>query len=567
MKDYTKIFERFSELPLLPRILLVGLSALLVGVLIWSASAGPLSHSSSAPKTTATTRPVALSVSPLLFGTNLSLLNSQDQVLTSPHTQSQLTQLHIQIIRIPVRSNLPETTEIHAAQVVKSLNAIPVVDLDGGLGSNALTEDTRIVNDMNSVFGHSTVYYEYGNDENLYDVSAQSYTASWNAVIPSLKKLAPQGQFVGPVTYDYDQNFLATFLKSAQPSPDLISWHEYTCTPADNPTTCLTNINSWGNHITGARAVSGATLGKTLPIMISEWNYAPEAVSTANTKTPTTLTDNDNFVESWTVQAFQVLAENHVFASMQYACDGATPLVDALGNLTTQGKIFASMYQNAMAQNQAAATATANASSPTQASADATATATSSGQPSADATDIPTPANAATATAIASSPDPGTTTSGSPSPTSPTAPGTTPTQTSTSAPAGTTPTSTPTPTPTPKPTPTPTPTPPGCTQDTWSSTLSPTSASGGSSRNVSGYCGGVVWLTLTQAPASGGHTVQVQICYALRTTNCTSWVTYAGVNVWLRMATGLPRGQVFYINSRCTACSGSPFKIYGAAKY
>jgi hypothetical protein len=388
-------------------------AVLLLLVLIWSASAVSSPHAALSPHPTLTTAsplPVNLSVSPLLFGTNLSLLSSQDQVLTSMRTQDQLAQIHVQIIRMPVRSNLSEATEMRAAQIIKSLNAMPVVDLEGSLTSDALTEDTRIVNDMNRVFGKSTVYYEYGDEEDLLSVSAQSYTSSWNAVIPSLKKLAFQGKFVGPVTYDYNQDYLATFLKLARPRPDLISWHEYTCAPSDSPATCLANIKNWGGHIINARAVMNTTLGTVLPIMISEWNYAPERASTTNSKGNESQSGNQTFVNNWTVQAFETLAANHVFASMQYSCTGSTALVDNQGNLTAQGTVFLNLYHDALGNKQVLA-ATPTATSPAAATA---ATSPASGI-------IPTPTTAPTPTPT-TAPTPTPTTAPTPTPTTAPAP-------------------------------------------------------------------------------------------------------------------------------------------------
>src|SRR5438552_4054284 len=56
------------------------------------------------------------SVSPLLFGTNLSLNDSNDQVLQSAATRTALANLHFRIIRMPVRPTLSNDVEIQAAQ-------------------------------------------------------------------------------------------------------------------------------------------------------------------------------------------------------------------------------------------------------------------------------------------------------------------------------------------------------------------------------------------------------------------------------------------------------------------
>src|SRR5207244_1392332 len=103
--------------------------------------------------------------SPLIFGTNLGLFNSNDQFLTSATTLALLQQLHPQIIRMPVRSTLSESVEIQAAQTIRSLGATPLVVLHGEVVQSRVTDDTRIINDMNQIFGHNVVYYEYGNEE------------------------------------------------------------------------------------------------------------------------------------------------------------------------------------------------------------------------------------------------------------------------------------------------------------------------------------------------------------------------------------------------------------------
>jgi hypothetical protein len=63
--------------------------------------------------------------SPLLWGTNLSLQDTNDQVLNSGTTRALLQQMHLHIIRIPTRSNMADSTIQHAAQIVHDLGATP----------------------------------------------------------------------------------------------------------------------------------------------------------------------------------------------------------------------------------------------------------------------------------------------------------------------------------------------------------------------------------------------------------------------------------------------------------
>src|SRR5438128_10103061 len=73
------------------------------------------------------------SISPLLFGTNLSLYDSNDQVLQSSTTRNVLQQLHFRIIRMPLRCSLSNETDIQAAQSTTSLGAYAAVVSPGAV--------------------------------------------------------------------------------------------------------------------------------------------------------------------------------------------------------------------------------------------------------------------------------------------------------------------------------------------------------------------------------------------------------------------------------------------------
>jgi len=282
--------------------------------------------------------------SPLLFGTNLSLYDGNDQFLTSTSTRSQLQQMHINIIRMPVRPGLSNVVELKAAQAIRSIGAYAVVSLRGAIDSKALADDTQIIQDMNSVFGHTTVFYEYGNEENLLGIDVNHFIASWNAVVPQLKRIALNGKFIGPVTSQYDQDYLAAFLRSANPRPDEISWHEYTCEDSWADALCIARIDNWTKHISNARQAMMATIGTTLPIMITEWNYAPNAHNNDG------KINDSAFMTAWTTRALETLAANHIFASMQYACTNSVyAIIAADSALTAQGQAMQIMYQRLIA--------------------------------------------------------------------------------------------------------------------------------------------------------------------------------------------------------------------------
>lgn len=283
--------------------------------------------------------------SPLLFGTNLALVDATDTFLRSTATRALLQQIHTRIIRMPTRDYLSEAITIQTAQLIKDIGAIPLVNLRGAVDRTVLADDTRVIQDMNHVFGTQTVYYEYGNEEEAQDITAAQYTASWNAIIPQLKQLAPQGQFIGPVNAKYKPDYLMAFLANAQPRPDQISWHEYTCDDDRTRDECIANIATWTTHIQNARARMTSALGTALPIMITEWNYTPK-VNAYDSKH-----HDSAFMSAWTTQAMQTLAANHIFASMQYACTDTIPMIKN-EVLTSQGLTFQAQYQHLIVEGQ-----------------------------------------------------------------------------------------------------------------------------------------------------------------------------------------------------------------------
>lgn len=285
--------------------------------------------------------------SPLLFGTNLGLFNSNDQFLTSDTTRQMMQQMHVRMVRIPTRSNLPLSLTIQAAQDTKDIGAIPLIVLEGMRNAHPLQVDTQIVQAMNSIFGNSAVYYEFGNEDDWNGLPIDRYTAGWNQVIPPLKKLALNGKFVGPVSYQYSHNNLTTFLQGANPRPDAVSWHEYTCSWQDLAAQCLSSIDKWTTHVNDARAVMRSTLGTVLPVMITEWNYAADQ-SVQNNGQPHADNKYDNaaFMTQWTTRALQTLAANGVFASMQYTVTNtALPMITYQNRMTVQGQTFQGLYR------------------------------------------------------------------------------------------------------------------------------------------------------------------------------------------------------------------------------
>jgi hypothetical protein len=294
------------------------------------------------------TQPSALAaapVSPLVWGTNLSLYNAQDFFLTNQATITLTHQMHVQLIRFPYRGDLAVTEA--AAKKIAALHATPLLILPSG--TEQLQTDQQLLQMMNRIFGSQTVYYEFGNEQDLPangGISAAAYTASWNAVIAQIKPLAPAGRFIGPVTSHADPAYLTTFLKQANPRPDAVSWHEYTCSSKDPDAVCVQAISRWGTHIQEARTVMQQAIGRVLPIAITEYNWNPNAQNDPRAT-------NNTFLGTWMSAAIAELIRDNVFAANQYVLTNNAQLAmiaDSTHTLTAVGTVFQSTFEQAQSQ-------------------------------------------------------------------------------------------------------------------------------------------------------------------------------------------------------------------------
>ena len=299
----------------------------------------------------------ASSAPPLLFGENLDLQPGSagtDLFLANPALRAGLFDAGVRILRMPVRGSSPSTPGIanepeliQALQLTKSLGMVPLVILrnpnDGAANGSAglLADDTKAVDDVRAVFGAAPIFYEFANETDLPGsagfASASLYVSQWNAVVPQLKAIAgPGSQFIGPVDYQYDPAYLQAFLSGANPLPDAISWHTYTCNDTnDSEATCLANIDHWTTDFDATRTLMTNTIGRQLPIWDTEWNYTPTIDTAHSSKSTDTA-----FLEQWTTKAIQTLAADDIAASMHFNVQDSLPLVHSDGSLAAEGVSF-----------------------------------------------------------------------------------------------------------------------------------------------------------------------------------------------------------------------------------
>ncbi len=299
------------------------------------------SSSGSNPTTTTTPGSGAHVAGSLLCGTNLHLDDDTDTFLTSAAFRNGLVSAHVTTIRLPIRAvGGINPREIQAAKYIKDLGMTPLVILKFAQTDPAGAAK-KVITEMNTIFGSSIVYYEFGNERDLAGTTQTQYTTGWNQVIPQIKSLPTNGKFGGPVNYQSDPAYIAYLVKNATPKPDYISWHEYTCNSSEATSACTGDIAKWKTHIAAIKqAITGN--GDTVPpMMVTEWNYAPDAGVASDTK----HTDS-TFLTDWTTKAIQELAADGVFASYHYDVTNSLPLVATNGTPTAQGKAFSTACAN-----------------------------------------------------------------------------------------------------------------------------------------------------------------------------------------------------------------------------
>jgi hypothetical protein len=294
------------------------------------------------PTQTQPTGTVGGGVSPLIFGTNLYLTDSSDQFITSQVSRNALKNAGIQIIRMPIRvEGAANADELLAMQDIKAMGAIPYIVLKFSQ-PDPLGAAKLVIQQANSIFGNSVVYYEFGNERDINGVDQVTYTNAWNQVFPQVKSLALNGKFGGPAASWWNSSYIAYFVEHANPQPDFISWHEYFCSSADTTGVCIGKIASLKDHINSVKsAIQANPTHKTVPpIILSEWNYSGSSDPNA---TP-------QFLQQWTQTFLQELANDGVFASMQYAVNGwgSLDLLNPDGTLTPEGQGFGQMYSKLM---------------------------------------------------------------------------------------------------------------------------------------------------------------------------------------------------------------------------
>ena len=302
-------------------------------------------------------------VSPLIYGTNLAMDNSNDQFLSNAGGAPALQGLHAQLIRMPIRDQLTTADYTTALTKIKQIGATPLIIVHGAAysGGDPYPKDSALLSLVKSIFPNQTVYVDFGNEEDLGGASVQTYvsgTFGWNNVVPKLKALTgPNFHYGGPVNFQYNRSYIDTFIATANPAPDYIVWHAYAGSCGKNLGTgvpdsqahMLASVDNWGAHIQEIAndfATQNNGLHKGEPIIIDEWNYASDIP-----ESPAPCYSNDqNFMTTFFNKAFAMFianGKNGVIGTAEYEAfmGQRESMLDGNNTPTYQGLAFKNSYE------------------------------------------------------------------------------------------------------------------------------------------------------------------------------------------------------------------------------
>ncbi len=242
-------------------------------------------------------------VSSLDFGTNDSYEWSQSNLQTQPALQKALRTAGFTLIR----SFFPDKSSDAVIE-----QRIKTIENSGAhcLGVITNIDDMSFNEHLVTYLGKRCLLYEFGNEPDYNGVAVNHYVQVWNTAIPMLRKINPQAKFIGPVTMS-PSPYLQSYLDGVHTSgvlPDAVSFHWYPCWE-EPQSSCMAKSTSIGKEIAQARQMITQTLGKQLPIGITEWNFNPS-------NPPPAYADDSAFMTQFSTQALQAMIQ----AGAAFAC-------------------------------------------------------------------------------------------------------------------------------------------------------------------------------------------------------------------------------------------------------
>jgi hypothetical protein len=298
-------------------------------------TAQPTATLTNTPQPTATATATATSSNPpLLYGSNAT---NFEQNLTN-HA-AEYTALGLKSDRIagdsPTYSQDLQTAYDQGWTVIVILRGHSIPDT-----ATRITTDVGLINTAMSIFHNdsSRIYVEFGNESDLGGWDKVAYTNAWNATMPSVEAAAPNAKYGGPVNFQSSPIYIAYFVEYANPQPDFISWHEYSCNSSESASACLADATQTSRHVPLIRAAIQAnpTHNTVPPMAVTEWNYAPDNGVTTDPKA-----DDPTFMYNWTSLLLQDLRACGIFMSNHFPTAGKLELINpSTGATNPAGQAF-----------------------------------------------------------------------------------------------------------------------------------------------------------------------------------------------------------------------------------
>jgi hypothetical protein len=245
-------------------------------------------------------------ISSYLFGTNDTYEWLEQNIQTEPAIQKALRKAGFTLIR----SFFPDNARDSIIE-----QRMSTIEKSGAQCLGVITNISNVTFDEHlvSYLGNRCQMYEFGNEPDYYGVPIDIYLQQWNKVIPLLRRINPNAKFFGPVTHNGsgDNDYMLAFLEGIKASgvlPDAVSFHWYPCYQ-DEKQPCLDKASSFNQTVQRVRTFMQITLGKDLPIGISEWNFD-------SGNPPPAYGEESEFITSFTTDALHSMAQ----AGVAFAC-------------------------------------------------------------------------------------------------------------------------------------------------------------------------------------------------------------------------------------------------------
>ncbi len=246
--------------------------------------------------------------SSFLFGTNDTYEWSQKNIQTESSIQDALRLAGVTLIRSFFPDNASDEDIEKRMHTIENSGA-------KCLGVITNISNTTFNEHLVKYLGKRCQMYEFGNESDYNNITLDSYLKQWNSDIPLLRKDNPDAIFIGPVTYNNEgnHNFMQGFLegvKSSQVLPDAVSFHWYPCYE-DSRESCLQKAHSYSQVAQGVHTLIRTTLGKDLPVGITEWNYDPG-------NPPPPYGDDKDFITQYSRDALDSMVQGDVAFACQF---------------------------------------------------------------------------------------------------------------------------------------------------------------------------------------------------------------------------------------------------------